>query len=682
MPFNGVPHMKALRVLGVACACVLLAAAPPRLQIYGFSLSNSNAEFALEDRFLDIPSAAGALDAAAALAVLPHYAGSNGDYKLAMYVRDKFKSFGFDSSLETLTARIDVPEQLALALVPTGVLPVSIPAYVPLADRKKAKKQAQAAQPKGVKASAGIGFDLRELPDPNDPDTVNPAVGLPFIAGSADGNVTAPLSYAGHGMPADYALLEGHGIDPKGAILLIRLGADTRGGLVRRAQAHGALGVLLYDDPAEDGPARGPVYPTGPWRPLNSVQRGSVGEGITVPVLPISAANARTLLAALKGPSAPRPWSGGLAVIYPFARGPAAVHMTVKMKRRTTTLYNTIGILHGTLPGQELVVGGQRDAWVYGIGSAGGGTVTLLETARGLGYLASTGWTPARTIVLAAWDGEQLGSYGSLAYLKRHGEEISTTSIAYLNTEPPPIGRVFGGDAVAAIAPTIVDATHVVSDPAQPGNTVFDRYAFRTHGALPPIDHGNGGIDPAPFLFGAGTPSASASFYGPFGVYNSSYDTLQFARTIVDPDFELHRTTAQIYGIAALRLANADVIPYHFSAYVPLMLSALRNLGTLARTRKVNLDARGFQTSIQRFAGEAARHDAATKRVAPASTADREMEAARILDLATYGIEGATYVAFPDVVRAVQEGDQNAVDLAVSRARTTIERSGTLISQQ
>ncbi|HEV8021472.1 MAG TPA: M28 family peptidase [Candidatus Lustribacter sp.] len=674
--------MKALRVLGVACACVLLAAAPPRLQIYGFSLANSNQEFPLEDRFLDIPSAAGALDAAAALALLPHYAGSNGDYKLAMYVRDKFKSFGFDASLETFTARIDVPEQLSLALVPTGVLPVSVPAYVPLADRKKAKKQAAAAQPKGVKAEPGITLDLRELPDPNDPDTVNPAVGLPFIAGSADGSVTAPLSYAGHGMPADYALLDTHGIDPKGAILLIRLGSDTRGGLVRRAQAHGALGVILYDDPAEDGAARGATYPTGPWRPLNSVQRGSVGEGITIPVLPISANNARTLLLALKGPTAPRPWTGGLPVPYPFARGPASVHMTVKLKRRTTNLYNTIGTLHGTLPGQELVVGGQRDAWVYGIGSSGGGTVTLLEMARGLGFLASTGWTPSRTIVLAAWDGEQLGSYGSLAYLKRHGDELSTTSVAYLNTEPPPIGRAFGANAVAAIAPTIADATQVVPDPARPGGTIYDRYAFRTRGALPPIDRGNGGIDPAPFLFGAGTPSASATFYGPFGVYNSSYDTLQFARSIVDPDFELHRTTAQIYGIAVLRLANAEAIPYHFSAYVPLMQTAVRTLSTLARARKVNLDVRGLETSIGKFGAAAARQDAATKRVATTNAPDREMEAARILDLATYGIEGASTVAFPDVVRAIQEGDQNAVDLAVARARTTIERSGTLIAQQ
>jgi N-acetylated-alpha-linked acidic dipeptidase len=660
----------------------MLAAAPPHTQIYGFTTVNSDAEFALEDRFLDVPSSAGALEAAAALAAQPHYAGSVGDYKLALYVRDKFKEAGFDTTMEPLTARIDVPKKLTLELVPTGVRNnPKFPAYTSLAKRRALSKQVLATTGPGGPPEPGIGLDLRELPDPADAETTNPAVGLPFIAGGADGDVTGPLVYAGHGTPDDYAQLDAHGIDPKGAVLLIRLGADSRSGLVRRAQTHGAIGAVLYDDPAEDGSARGATDPNGPWRPLNSVQRGSVGEGVTIPVLPISAANARTLLGALKGPSGPRPWSGALAVNYPYARGPATVHMVVEMIRKTTTLWNTVGILHGTIPGQELVLGAQRDAWVYGIGAGGGGTVTLLETARGLGYLAHTGWQPGRTIVLAAWDGEELGSYGSQAYLKRHGDEIRDTSIAYLNTEPSVTGATFGADAVAAIAPTIVDASHVVSDPARPGSTIYDRYAFRTRGALPGVDRGRGGIDRAPFLFGAGTPAANATFSGPFGPYHSSYDTLQFARTISDPEFDLHRAAAQLYGVAVLRLADADVVPYHFSAYVAPMNSALRSLAALARTRHVNIDTRGFDASIKRFNASATRSDNQTRRVANGGSADRELEAARILDLTAYGIDGDTGISFPDVVRAIREGDQNAVDLAVARARTTLDRAGTLITQ-
>jgi hypothetical protein len=198
---------------------------------------------------------------------------------------------------------------------------------------------------------------------------------------------------------------------------------------------------------------------------------------------------------------------------------------------------------------------------------------------------------------------------------------------------------------------------------------------------LPGVDRGRGGIDRAPFLFGAGTPAANATFSGPFGPYHSSYDTLQFARTISDPQFDLHRAAAQLYGVAVLRLADADVVPYHFGAYVAPMNSALRSLAALARTRRVNIDTRGFDATIKHFNTSATRSDNATRRVANGGSADREMEAARILDLTTYGIDGDTGISFPDVVRAIREGDQNAVDLAVARARTTLDRAGSLIAQ-
>ena len=669
--------MKALRVLGVVCACAtLLAAAPPHTTIYGFTPISSDREFALEDRFLDIPTAAGALETASALSARPHYAGSDGDYKLAYYVRDKFKEFGLEASVETLTARIDTPKKLALELVATGVRNgrPPLPPKTPLLSRRRFRRE-----PAAPNAAPADGFDLRELPDPTDPATADPAVGLPFLAGSADGDVTGPLVYAGHGLPGDYQLLSAHGIDPTGAVVLIRYGAEPRGDLVRRAQSHGVHAVVLYDDPADDGPGRGGAYPNGPWRPLNSVQRGSLGLGISVPVLPISANNARLLLAAIHGPTAPAPWAGRLAVAYPFAKGPAAVRVVVEMNRRTTTLWNTIGIIRGTTPNQQLVIGAHRDAWVYGLGSGGGGVITLLETARGLGNLALTGWQPGRTIVLAAWDGEELGQYGSLAYIKRHGDELNTGSVAYLNTEPSVTGSIFGADVVAAIAPTISDATHVVPDPAQPGNTVYERWAFRTRGVLPPVIHPAGGSDRDAFLFNAGTPSANAGFSGPFGPYHSSYDTLRYARSVSDPEFALHRAAAQIFGVAALRLADADAVPYHFSAYVAPMRSAVRGLTAAARIRKMTFDARGFDRSINVFATSATRSDLGTTRVSQAQQPDNQLEAARVLDLTVYGIDGDAAVSFPDIARALREGDQPALDLATARARTTIEHASTLL---
>lgn len=671
---------NALRTIGLACSCtLLLASAPPRTPIFGFTAIESQAEYDVENRFLDVPSAAGALTAATAVAALPHYAGTTGDYKLALYVRDALQSYGFDATIETLSARVDVPKRLILQLLPTGTPPIAVPAKTPITQRRRKRRELEAAN-KGVATAPGEGLDLRELGDPADAESENPAVGLPFIAGSADGNVSAPLVYAGRGLDGDYAQLAAHQIDPRGAVLLIRYGADARTALVRRAEANGAAGVVLYDDPADDGFARGPVYPNGPWRPMTSVQRGSVAEGVTIPVLPISAANAQILLAALHGPSAPRPWAGALPVGYPFARGPAAVRMVVELKRKTTTLWNTVGVLHGTLPGQTVVIGAQRDAWVYGMGP-GSGVVTLLETARGLGYLAHTGWQPGRTVILAAWDGEELGAYGSLAYLKRHGDELRTGNVAYLDTSPSVSGPVFGADAVAAIAPTIVDATHAVGDPAQPGNTIYDRYAFRTRGRLPPLQRPAGGSDQPPFLFGAGTPGASFGFTGPFGPYHSSFDTLQFAQTISDPGFALHLAAAQIYGVAALRLADAGVVPYHFGAYVLPMRTALHALGAAAKTQHLSFDTNGFYVSVKHYATAAARCDAATARGASRVDPALELEAARNIDLTAYGVDGNTAVTFPDVARAVHDGNQAAVNLAVARTRTTLERAAQLIAR-
>jgi N-acetylated-alpha-linked acidic dipeptidase len=671
---------NALRIFALACSCtLLLASAPPRTTIYGFTALASEAEYDAENRFLDVPSAAGALAAATAVAARPHYAGTDGDYKLALYVRDTLQSYGFDTTMESLTARIDVPKKLSLELLPTGGRPpLIIPAHTSISQRRKKRREYQAAY-KGPPIAPGQGLDLRELPDAADADTANPAVGLPFIAGSADGDVTAPLVYAGRGLAGDYALLAAHRIDPHGAVLLIRYGADSRSALVRRAEENGAVGVVLYDDPADDGFARGAAYPNGPWRPLTSVQRGSVGEGVTIPVLPVSAANAQVLLAALHGPSGVSPWTGALSVGYPFARGPANVRLVVELQRKVTALWNTVGILHGTLPGQTLLIGAQRDAWVYGLGP-GGGIVTLLETARGLGFLAHTGWQPGRTVILAAWDGEELGAYGSLAYLKRHGDELRTGNVAYLDTSPSVTGPTFGADAVAAIATTMADAAHAVSDPAQPGNTIYDRFAFRTRGQLPPLQQAAVVSDPAPFLFGAGTPSASAGFTGPFGPYHSSFDTLQFAQTISDPNFALHVAAAQIYGIAALRLADAGVVPYHFGAYVAPMRLALRALSASARTQHVKFDTNGFYLSIKRFTANAAKCDALTARGASRVDPELELEAARSLDLAAYGIDGNTGMTFPDVARALRLGNQSAVDLAVARTRSTIERAALLIA--
>jgi len=654
--------------LGLAAAALLLAAAPPRTVLYGYTAGASDRERAFEGSFLDIPSADGALDTATQIALRPHYAGSYGDHELANYMRDKLREYGIDADLETLVVQVDTPKKLGLQLIPNEPVVVATPAARTV------------RAPRRARGPVLVTLDLREAPIPGDDATAAGGLPLPFNAGSPDGNVRAPLVYAGHGIEGDYAELEQHQVDVRGAVVLIRYGAEFRGTLAQRAQGHGAVGVIFYNDPADDGFARGPVYPNGPWRPPTSVERGTVGAGIRIPTLPISAANARLLLAALRGPEGAKPWAGALDAPYPYARGPAFVRLSVTLNRRNTTLWNTIGRIRGTRGDQSVILGAHRDAWVYGVGDNGSGVTTMLELARGFGYLLTTGWHPLRTIVIAGWDGEEIGTLGSIAYVKRHREELLSGGVAYLNADEDVVGPRFAADGAAAIGPAIADAARSIADPAAPSRSIYDEWAAETQTPTPAVAVPGGGSDHAPFLFDVGTPIANLAFTGPLGAYHSSYDTLQFATTYSDPGFIRHRAAAQLFGLLAMRLAGAEAIPYSFSAYAPVLRGAIAQLTQRATTARTSIDLSSLQSTVDAFAATAARYDALTARAANVASADRTLEAARVLDLVAYSADGPRATVFPELERALAGGNAATVDVALTRTRNAIAHAGDLLA--
>jgi N-acetylated-alpha-linked acidic dipeptidase len=672
--------MKALRIFGVALVVVgLLGAAPPNTPLYGFTADSSARERQYESMFLDIPSAQGALDAAGTIAARPHYSGTPGDQQLAIYMRDTLRSYGFDAELETFNARVDTPHKLALQVIFN--VPIETPTMTPTTAPRTRGRPARGrrnASPPGTRV-----LDLRESVsagvEPVEGENM-PAggIGLPFNAGSADGNVLAPLVYASRGTDADYEELADHGIDPRGAVMLVRYGAEFRGTLAARAQRRGAVGVIFYNDPAEDGYGRGPAFPNGPWRAPTSVERGSVGDGIRIPTLPISANNAQILLAALRGPAGGRSWSGALPVSYPYARGPATVRLTVQLDRRVVTLWNTVGRIRGARGTQTVVLGAHRDAWVYGVGDNGSGVIALLEAARGFGYLLQNGWHPLRTLVVAGWDGEELGNLGSLAYVQRHRAELLEGGVAYLNADEVAIGPRFAADAAAALGPAINDATRAIADPINQRRSIYDEWAAEQRTALPFALAPGGGSDHASFLFDVGTPVANMAFTGPLGGYHSSDDTLPFALKHSDPGFVRHRTAAQLYGLLALRLLNADAVPYSFSAYVPLMRSALAQISAKATTAKLAIDVSALQSAIDAFAGTAGRFDALTARGVNVEAADRALEAARLLDRVAYGVDGYGASLFPELTRSLG-APNTAFDVAATRARNAIDQAGRLL---
>jgi N-acetylated-alpha-linked acidic dipeptidase len=650
--FNGAT-VRALRRLGLSvAAAALLGLAPAPVAVYGFTASSAARERVDEARFLDLPSAQGALDHAAVIGAHPHYAGTPADRALAVYTRDRLLEFGFDARIETFRTQVDTPRRLALELYADGHV------YVP----RNGAHRARGTPP--------IGLDLREAGDPADPPTLDPAVGLPFNSGSGDGDLIAPLVYAHRGLPADFAALRDAGVDVRGAVVLIRYGRAFRGSLARNAQGAGAAGVVFYDDPADDGFAKGRAYPQGPWRPAASVQRGSLGEGITIPVLPVSAVNARTLLRALRGPADPAGWTGALDAPYPLGKGPALVHLAVVLNRTTTTLWNTVGTLRGSQPLQSVALGAHRDAWVYGVGDNGAGTTVLLEVARGLGYLAKSGWKPKRTITIALWDGEEIGLRGSAAYARAHAAELRAGCVAYLNADQNITGAAFGTAAVGALGPAIVEATQAIDDPARQRTTLHDRWRAQARGI--DVHTIGGGSDHESFLFAFGTPVAEMGFNGPFGPYHSSYDTLRYATAWSDPGFVLHRTTAQLYGVLAMRLAGADALPYAFASYAPALRDGLARLEARAREDGRPIDVTALRGSIEAFAVAAARADDAIVRGGGPSTA-HELTAAQAVDTLAYGVDGYAAVAFPAVAKAYASGFPDALATALDRARTAID---------
>jgi len=657
------------------CATTAAAAATPPSTLRGFSAYASNRERALERSFLDIPSASGANDEAQRINKEPHYAGTPGDYALAVYMRDQLRSFGFESTLESFTARVDTPVRLVLQVQPKPYAP---------------------PRPLGSNARwlGTVDFDLRETPEVADPDTSRDSPTLPFNAGSGDGDIIARAVYVNRGIDEDYQILQRAGVDVRRTIAIVRYGAQFRGNLALRAQQHGAVGVIFYSDPKDDGATRGAVYPSGPWRPLTAVQRGSVGEGITIPVLPISAAHLQTLLGALGGSGGPNGWGGSLPITYPLGATTNYVHLVVKMERKKTTLWNTVARLRGgRFPSESVILGAHRDAWVYGVTDNGSGVITMLEIARGLGYLAQSGWRPARTIVIAGWDGEEIGLLGSRAYVAAHHEELARGCIAYINADENVAGAAFNASATAAIGANIVDVSRSIDDPNAQARTIFDRWIEterRVHRdariATPGIDAPGGGSDHESFLGGLGTPVANIGFGGPVGVYHSAYDDYQFASTFADPGFALHRTAAQVDGVFAMRLADAEAAPYLLAPYVGAMRTAYAEYQARSERDAIGIDLAPLRTAIDRFASLAINADAAMARIStsgagvPPDLTTRELGAIQTLNGIVYGVNGYDATAFPTLSAAFTTRQRPQIAAAVLQTVGALARATNTLS--
>src|SRR6202142_1812966 len=464
--------------------------------------------------------------------------------------------------------------------------------------------------PEGVEMHGPHREHVDGDPLPDDPRVVTPYNGM-----SAAGDAEAEVVYANYGSPADFDKLKQMNIDVRGKIAIVRYGENFRGVKAFVAQERGAAGVIIYSDPKDDGYYRGDAYPKGPWRPASGVQRGSVGfmfqfpgdpttPGVAstptlpddkrvapsaseqlpkIPVTPLSYADAAPILEHLGGPPSPREWQGALPFTYHVGPGPAKVKMHLKQDYQFRTIWDVIGKVPGTSsPDEWVVAGNHRDAWVYGAVDPNSGTAAMLETVHGIGELLKSGWKPKRTIVFASWDAEEEGLMGSTEWGEEHTQELANAA-AYFNMDVAVSGKKFGASAEPTLKEFIREITKAIPSPQ--GGTVYaewkksmrpkDDYhpgensrapAAEVSGDVPVGDLGSGS-DYSVFLQHLGVPSTDIGSSGSYGVYHSAFDNFAWFKKFGDPDFLYEQQMARVYGLEALRMADADVLPYDYEDY-------------------------------------------------------------------------------------------------------------------
>jgi N-acetylated-alpha-linked acidic dipeptidase len=609
--------------------------------LFGFISDRSASQRALEKKLLDAVSAERIRTVHKHLAAKPHVAGTPRDLELAEWTRDQFSSYGLEQ-VGITTHEVLLPYPVEVSVEMTA--------------------------PVQWRAS------MREDPIPGDEYTQITAeeAGLPYHAYSASGDVTAPVVYAGSGNPSDYDALASRGIDIRGKIALVRYSVpySYRGFKALTAERRGAAGLLIYSDPSDDGAGKGRVYPEGPWGPESHIQRGGTVYDFLVPgdpltpgwasvpgatriepkdavslpriiSAPLSYKDARVILDALGGSDAPVPaGSRARGQRYRTGPGPATVRLRVKSDDRVRPIWTVTGMIRGRdRPDEVVILGNHRDAWIYGGVDPSSGSAALMELARTLGDLVRTGWRPRRSILFASWDAEEFTLTSSTEWGEQHELSLMSNAVAYLNVDSAASGPNFSAAAVPALNRLIRDAASDVRDP-KTGKTIAastlarksrERGALPTGGAGELVNNRLGsGSDYTVFLNFLGVPIADLSFDGPYGVYHSIYDNHNWVARIGDPGFLYHVALVRIWGLMAMRLADADVIPLDYVPYAQRISEFTQELerrwsGDASALLRVRDAASEFERAAAEFNGQ---RDSALQR---ASRADMDALNGRLL---------------------------------------------------
>lgn len=549
--------------------------------LIGFTASGSLAQRSLEQHFdaqLDPQDLRTWLES---MSAQPNHVGSPHDRQNAEFMLEKFRRWGWDAHIETFSVLYPTPIEERLELTAPVRFVASLHEPAMAGDR-----------------TSSIA-------------TVLP----PYAAYGADGDVAGELVYVNYGMPDDYKELERRGISVEGRIVIARYGGGWRGTKPRTAYEHGAIGCIIYSDPHEEGYFRGDVYPHGPWRSNDSVQRGSVldasvypgdpltpGVGATegakrlsiadaptiakIPVLPISASDAAPLLAAIEGPVAPASWRGALPMTYHIGAGPARVHMLVRSEWSRKPIYDVIARIRGReFPNEWVIRGNHHDGWVFGAADPLAANAAMLAEAKSIGALLKTGWRPRRTLVYAGWDAEEPGWIGSTEWVEKHGDELRRHAVVYVNSDVNGRGFLVAGGS-HTLQHFVNEVAAGIRDP-QTGVSVRERLRAKlsadgfTSAAAAPAPRTTAGDDLTLAALGSGTDFtaflqhlgiATLDLYyagedNGEGSWHSIYDSFDAYLRFGDPRFEYGIAEAQTVGHTVLRIADASVLPLRIADF-------------------------------------------------------------------------------------------------------------------
>ncbi len=541
---------------------------------------------------------------------VPHVAGTPGDLAVADMLASEFESMGLEVEKQELWVYLARPVAAAVEIVSP------------------------------VKRS----LPLREDVLAEDKYSAHADLTFGWNAFSGNGDVTAPIVYANYGTKEDFWKLRELGVKLDGKIVIARYGGNYRGYKAKFAEAAGAVGLIIYTDPANSGYARGLMYPEGGYANPSSIQRGSIvtlgysGDPLTpfvpatkdakrldpneialprIPVQPMGWAAAREILVRMRGEPVPAGWQGGLPFTYRVTSGDGLrVRLMVEQKRELTKVYNVVGTLHGsTHPEQKVIVGCHHDAWGFGAGDPLAGVIVLLESAKSFATLARGGVRPARSIVFGLWAAEEFGIIGSVEWVEAHRDDLLENAVAYINLDMAAMGPNFGSSAAPVLQSVIASATRAVPVPNSPASsprTVFDAWVDRSEDDLlpghPRFGHLGGGSDHVGFYCHAAIPSASLGGGGAKGTaYHSNYDSLAWYRAVVGDDYKAARMVTRVTNIVLARLAGAVLLPIDPARYGPEFRVHVEALTRRAKELDFNCDFGGLEEASREYERKASR---------------------------------------------------------------------------